>query len=466
MLKKHMEIETKNNLIETVKAKNAFLEEVGLLRGSSFGEPNREKFAFRLSPDCLEFTEGQRAEMEEINDLMFGEGGFLKGSLKLFDRTLTDPRFTSTPVGSRVVRTLSVGIPKIERGIQRAFQSQIPAMVRIDLALTQKEGPDEPSLRIMEIEGDKTHAFGFVTMIDLFGKEMKMEGQKAQGLVSAFQEILRLKRIDPEKPIALIVGSSERFYEAELGIFSTLAKEQGLNICIIPERELVVEPQGVRSCSAGGQLTDLLMNLPVLTPLGRIGTGVDALSILDLYRDSKIQCLIPPKRFLGNKGLMGLISNGDSDSELETVLEENFSPQKLKNLRRFFPSTIVIGKKNQAIIRSKIEEDSDGFVIKKTVSSGMKGVALPNARQRQEAFLHEAFKNPFNFILQRKIEQETKEFNFAEPDMLDEVKRATMFMRISLFASEVGVAAVGITARETPDVQGARDSIQIPGVFR
>lgn len=438
------------------------LEKLGLWAGS-----NKDKFAFRLSPDSLELTRAQKDELEEINELIFGQGGFMQGALALFDKTF-DPRFTSNPSGGKVARTLSLGTPKCEKEILQTFRSQVPALVRLDLALT---GAGNTSFKILEVEGDKTHAFGYATMTDMFAGESALKSGQLPGLIEVFRQILKKNMVPKEKSVALIVGRSEMFYEQELGIFANLAQASGVNIIMLPERDVQVTDKGISPKDGSfphvknNFITDTLVNLPILTPAGERGTGIGAELLLRLFAEAKISCLIPPKRFLGSKGLLALVSNGDNDKGLETVLEECFDSQKITRLREFIPQTFVISKKSRPFASAELDDDPGRWVIKKSVSSGMKGVALPEGN-RQRSMLGEAIQNPYNFVMQKKVDQETREFRFSEPDNLNQIKKARMFMRISPFCTPNGIATISVTCRETPDVHGSRDSIQIPVIFK
>lgn len=452
---KNMETDNQN-LIAIVKSQEEFLREVGLWTG----EASRSKYGFRLSPDSLEITASQRMELTEINDLVYSEGGFLDGSMELF-RQIFNPRFTSTKVGGRISRALRMGIPRQEGPIQRSFQTQIPAIAKLDLALACSG----PAFRILEVEADQAHGFGYVTIADRFGIRTFPNKAYLPGLITVLGDSLVERGFSTKKPLALIVGRLESFYEQELEVFSGIANKEGLNIMFIPERELVVSADGVASHNNRNSVTDLLVDLPILTSAGRIGTGVDSVNLLDLYAQAKIECLIPPKRFLSNKNLLGLISNGSDDQDLEKVLLDVFNESKLSRLRRFIPVSAVINRKTEDYAALRVINNPDNWVIKKAVASGSKGVALPSSPDRQRAFLQEALVNPHSYIIQEKVEQEARRFHFAEQSELGDLRSALMYMRLTLFASPIRMAALALTARETEDVHGAKDCIQIPVVY-
>lgn len=446
--------ENTEKLLEIVRTQDSLLEDTGFWDSPSA----RKKYAFRLSPDQLELSSDEKAELEELNALIYGENGVLKGAVRLFAKT-RQQQFASRREFSKIGTTLKIGLPKNERGIQDTYPLDVPAIVRLDLARTN--GSASTRFKIMELEGDKTHAFGYSTLIDMMMDPTIPSINRPMGIIESLRRATTNRGIQ-DSNLALLIGSSESFYEQELEVFAQLARKQGLNIYSIPERDLAVTPKGI---PVNGTVTNELVNLPILTPDGRYGTTVDAQSLLDLYAEARVACLIPPKRFLGSKGLIGLISNGDQDPAIEGVLVDTFSQETLDGIRKYLPRTYIINKKNQQVVRDELAKNPNRWVIKKTMSSGMRGVGLPTFADRQRLLLDEACANPFNFVIQEIIDQQTQEFNYAESGNYDILNRAPMFMRIELFASEVGIATVLVTARETPDVHGAKDAIQIPAVF-
>src|SRR5579859_156771 len=125
-----------------------------------------EKYKYRLSPDALLLSAPERADIETVANLVYCEGGFLDGAIKLYSKTLI-PQFRSKPVGSLVVRALSSGIGKKEIPMQDVA-SRLPFICRLDLMRAKTENSEEPLFKIAEVEGDKTHGFGYLTIIDLF----------------------------------------------------------------------------------------------------------------------------------------------------------------------------------------------------------------------------------------------------------------------------------------------------------
>lgn len=431
-----------------IQAQAEFYERIGMWSPFDAG-----KYDFRLSPDVLELTLVQKKELDEMAMLIYGEGGYLDGSVRLIKLT-EDPKFTGTRVGGAIRKSLFFGIRKDEQALQ-LVDDVLPFISRLDLVLTDGSDADNTSFKIVEVEGDKTHAFGYVTMPVHFNNIVSGNSQPL-GVVEALGKKLQ-ERGGVDLETTLIVGESEAFYERELSVFAKIANESGLNLSVVREKKLDV-----------GRLNGVVVSIPTLTPAGLKGSGIESADLYSRYVSGAIDCLIPPKRFLGNKSLLGIIKNSLGDEELERVLRETFSSTALAGLRKYIPDTVAVNKGNSRIVADLYESGPEEWVVKEIMSSGMRGVKLPDKATPDEVIEARASlirQQPYNFILQRKVPQKRCEFKFAERDNLGTVKSAPMFMRISPFVTGDGVAAVGVTARETPAVHGARDAIQIPVKF-
>lgn len=455
-----MEREKLEKLTEVgiLDAQSKFLERVGLWTTPDL----KEKYAYRLSPDCLKLSNKEKKDLEEIANLIYAPGGFLDGSLKLFQKTLS-PQFTGVATGGIVRRGLTAGIAKREIPIQEILSEQKPFIVRLDLVKLKRKNESDPSFQIVEVEGDKTHGFGYLSIMDYFREEFV--GRKdTRGIVWALEEELTKRNIKKGEPIILIVGQNERFYLTELEIFSKFAQRTGINLCTALEDQIKV---GKDSIFAGEKDTEprVLVNIPVLTSTGYSASGINEERLFELYQQGKIVCLIPPKRFLGSKGLLGLVRNGDNDPEIESVLNSVFNPELLLKIKKYIPETILVTRRNKKLVEKLLTEEPNAWVVKQTMSSGTKGVSLPDDPEKRKKFLEQALSIPFNYVIQKKIPQETRVFSFSEAESPTLVKKAKMFMRVELFACPSGIATVGVTARETPSVHAQEDAIQIPVIF-
>lgn len=439
---------------EILQSQAKFLRDIGLWRNSVLFE----KYSYRLSPDALFITEEEKRQLDEIAALLYLSGGFFDGSLQIFNKTAS-LQFRSTRTGGTVARALTSGIKRSEIPLQNAFPSQKPFICRLDLVKTQRQ---EPAFQVVEIEGDKTHGFGFLSIMDYF-REQYMGRRDTAGITFALKSEIKRQGFSEDVPLILLVGLSERFYITEMKIFEQFARAQGINLIAALETEVEIQNDYIVSKRKGIR-TNILISLPTLTPNGYKASGIDEEALFDLYTSGKIKCLIPPKRFLGSKALLGIISNAGKDYELERLLNEVFDPNFLRTFRKYLPNTILVTKRNKNLVADLLRENPDGYVIKQIMTSGMKGVSLPNDPQKRKRFIEDALSTPFNYIIQEKVNQGTRAFSFAEPGTAD-IQQSEMFMRVELFATCDGIATIGVTARETPSVHGAKDAIQIPIIF-
>lgn len=417
-----------------------------------WNSPDDEKYRYRLrlSPDLFPISPESLAELKTINELMYQDNGFLRGSVSLYTAT-ANPKLSGFPVWGFLSRSLRTGIPKNEINLQQLYPNWLPSIIRLDLA----ERSDNPLFQIMEVEGDKTHAFGYSTIADF------VRDKDEPALPGIAKTLARSLDNNSDSPVLLIVGQQERFYEPELNYFCKEAtSETGRQFIMVPEKQLKIDNDGLYKEGEDFR-SRVLVNLPILTPFGPSGTGVDQESILEEYRTGKLTCLIPPKRFLGNKALLGIISNCDKNPEIEMILRQFFQEKTLDTLRRYIPNSSLIWKSNLNYWQDELSDNPELWVVKQTTSSGMKGVALPDNPQKQKALLEEASTRPGQFIVQRRIEQKKRKFNFSEPENLNQTQAAIMYTRVELFASLYGIAAILVTARENPAVHGAPDAIQI-----
>lgn len=439
-------------LNQIIAAQERIIVESGLWSTTSL----RQKYEFRLSPDALCLSASQRREMENICGFLYQKDGFFEGSMKLYRLSL-DQRFASTHVGGTIKRALTAGIPKREIPFQ-GIVPDAPLFSRVDLMETND---GKPAFMSAEIEGDKAHGFGYLTLVDSF-KEMFFGVRDTEGIIEIINKRMSEKGIDPEDPVIAIVGKAERFYLGEMNMFSGFCRRKNVNLYVVPEDEVQINQNGI--FASGVPESRILLNMPSLTPAGFGGTQIDEARIYNSIASRQIECLIPPNRFLGSKSLLALVSNGDDNQDLESVLRECFNADALEGLRTMIPQTILITKKNRKLISTILADDPGEWVIKKVISSGMKGVALPSDKEKLADFVDEATASPFNYVVQRKVSQRTERFRFSEPGSLS-MNSAQMYMRIELLASPSGLASVGVTAREEPSVHGARDAIQIPVIF-
>ncbi len=414
----------------------------------------RGKYSFRLSSEVLALSKAEQTELNTISDLIYSRGGFFDGAIRLFNQALNGNR--------AIYDILAAGLDKQELDLIDPVSLTPPFISRADLMRTADQ---KQLFQIAEIEGDKTHAFGYASILDLL-RNQTMDRDDTPGIIAVLKAEIERFNLPAAKPIVLAVGNGEKFYIGELSVFAKLANEASINLIVLPEDDLEVDQYGIGPRSTPTR-TDTVIRIPDLffTPVDSSIKQRSALSLklLRLHKQGLIRSFIPPGRFLVSKNLLALISNPQGDRLIESALNSCFDSGVIRGLRKFIPITLVINQETRDLAMSLLTRESDNWVIKQAISSGMKGVNL--GRERRSEFIKRALTFPNQFVIQKKVRQLTKRFTFTEADDPRTIKEAEMYMRISPFFTKDGIATIGVTARETPAVHGAKDAIQIPVVF-
>jgi len=413
------------------------------------------RYSFELSPDVPVFTAEQKAEIQWINHIIFSaSGGYLHGSLKMYKDLKDSEKLRNDPTGRNIWKALNNGISKHELAIQGQF-NQLPIFARCDLMSVLSTGKHSPLFQIAEVEGDKTHGMGYYdgfihkNSLDITGD---INGQ-------TFSEAVKMCVGD--EVVVLLVGDKELFYLPEMkSLLLPEAISQGLNLVVATEDQLELTQDEEMPIEAGGVKARWMVNIPELNPDGLLVKPEVGKNLYNLYADGSISCLIPPNRFLGNKALMGIVSNGLNDPKLDRWIEGYFK-WELGPMRHFFPITIMVTKENVAQVIEILQSQPGDWVIKKTVSSGAKGVSLGDDTAQRTRMMAELSAAPFNYILQKKVEQSTRSFWHADPTTMD-LLYSPMYTRTELYTQFGDPLTVGVTARASKAVHVQHDAIQIP----
>ncbi len=432
------------------------------LEGSLWSnESDREKYKFELSPNVKLFNREQENELREISSAVYAPGGFLHGSLKMFSALKESDALKGFLTGGVIWKSLSLGINKYELGVQALF-NQLPLFARCDLMLQSDQNAGQTNFQIAEIEGDKIHGMGYYDGFIL------LNSKEIIGQISGTTFVEAIKGAVGDETIFLLVGDSERFYLAEMEkLLKPAARQAGLNLTVATEESLKINPGQNFPLEVGRSKSRWLVNIPTLNPNGHLvkPAGACGENIYDLYKDGAIYCLIPPNRFLCNKSLLGIISNGLNDPMIDQWLQEYFKWSTIQTLRKYLPTTILVTKANKNEVASLLQKEGDKWVIKKTVSSGAKGVSLTNnGNDGRGTMIADLMTAPASYILQQKVEQTPLPFWHTESGHL---KHSLMYTRVELYSQygDGGILTVGITARKSKAVHVQKDAIQIPVRF-
>lgn len=176
-----------------------------------------------------------------------------------------------------------------------------------------------------------------------------------------------------------------------------------------------------------------------------------------LYHQGEINFLIPPKPFLGSKALLALLRNDTENETLEAILRSQISCHALECLRQHIPETYFIGKRTKEDL-SENKYNGRRFVLKETISSGMKGTTFGDEKHFA-AMMQLAQKSCYQFVLQEEVTNDAQMFEYFDGD--GEICRDNWFMRITAHYAIGHIADIVITARRDKKVHGALDCLQL-----
>ncbi len=179
--------------------------------------------------------------------------------------------------------------------------------------------------------------------------------------------------------------------------------------------------------------------------------------LVQAYDENPEKFMFPLVPWTATKGLLGIVSNGYGNPEIEHLVENFYAGGNLNLFRTYTPPTVNISKQG----KEKHWCYGKKFVLKKNVSSGLKGVWIADTT-------HEEFQKASNikrstYIAQEFVEQRT----FPIPYYTEKghVRTADWYLRLTAYIGANGeVLDTEITGRQTPDVHGAPDCIMLPCV--
>lgn len=424
------------------KAIKDFVEKSGLWSGEE------EKYKFILSPDVYKIGKKQARELEEIGPALYD---CLSGIGRI-GAIAENPKIAHGKTWNMISRVLRVGIPKHYHGIQMRDPSKTPAICKVDLAET------EDGYKIVEIDAHNKHGLGYSALAAGIKNLIMPENNFCYpSVVGAIAREIEKKNLGME--VAIICAEQEKFYLRELEIFSEEMKKYEIKIKVVPEKFLEIK-NGSLAFKKMKALPKLLMDFPFLYH----SPGINE-RMAQMYAEGEIDFLITPKPFLGSKSLMALLRNDENDSVLEAILLSQISKQSVDIMRKYIPETFLVAnsnggeKKNEFL--KKIQNSK--FVLKETVSCGMKGVIFSDEPDFPAEF-SKAHKSYYQFILQKEIDSVPKKFNYY-PARGNALCQDEWFMRVTAHYSARQVADVIVTARRDKKVHGATDCLQLGSII-
>jgi hypothetical protein len=407
------------------------IAESGMWHGS-----RKASHGFLLSPSVYPLT---KAQQEELHRLGLAIYDCLRG-LSHIAVIAFDPQLNYSGAWLRARRIFSTGVPKAYLPLQGMNVKHIPQLLKVDLMVDQ-----EGQFRIAEIDGHNKHGLGYSTLGLRFRKALYPDAASLPGTVALLAE--EIKRMGHER-ITLFYADQERFYIPEFQVAQQEFNAHGIECALLAEME----------ADEARLKTGLYLDLPFLYHRDRLYDG-----ICTAYRNSDAQFIIPPKPFLGAKGVLAFLRNDDQDTGTEALLRSFIREKSLEEVRSVIPETILVGKQGASlpIVQKRITQKR--FVLKESISSGMKGTVFSDGPDFQ-ATLARAYQSNMNWILQEEVVNQPQTFSWYEPDKKEgEVLRTSedWFMRVTVQYVNRQLGDVIVTARRGKAVHGAPDCLQL-----
>lgn len=422
----------------------------GILRECLWrGEERRQRYSYILSPDLYEVGVEQRQQLEEL-------GPALRSVLLGVGRIATialNPDLASNRTWQMIGKALNVGVPSVYRAIQVKEPRALPVLCKVDL-LQASDG----RYYIAEIDGHNKHGLGYMALHARTARALRPNAQFLPGVVST---IVNHMQALGESKLVLLYGHKERFYLAEFEVLAASLAQEGVELTLVDEIEIRVSGYGFGlglSTDQGPLDGKVFVDMPFMDKNPQL-----AQALAELYQAGKVQFLLPPRPFFSSKALLGLLRNDQSSEELETILRSQIPEHALEVIRRFIPETYLIGFGPGWNKTTWRELAKSGFVLKETISSGMKGTLFVDETERFERTLSLALSSPYRFILQREVENQPMRFRYFNDG--DEILQDTWFSRIIVHFAGREMVEIELTARKDKAVHGAPDCLQLGTVL-
>jgi len=414
---------------------NTVISQSGLWNGRG-----KESHGFLLSPSMYEITKYKQQELTKlgiaISDCLFGLSHI---ATIAYDSSLN---YRGPWLLARKI--FSTGVPKIYQELQGMNIKHIPKLIKVDLMVDQ-----DGIFKIAEIDGHNKHGLGYSTLGLRFREALFPDAVALPGTVKILAtEIRHMGHTE----IKLFYADQERFYVPEFEIAKQEFAKYGINCIIVGEMKVdeTFLEQG------------LFLDLPFL--YHRIGLYE---KIIPAYKNGHVKFIIPPKPFMGSKGVLALLRNDEEDRQIETLLRTFIKGSSLALVRQYIPETVLVGKYAEGMSSVKNRVSRKRFVLKESISSGMKGTVFSDDEKFDEVLLR-ACESNMNWILQEEVVNQPQTFSWFENETEDVLRPKTAndwFMRVTAQYVHRELADIVVTARRDKAVHGAKDCIQIGTVI-
>ena len=409
----------------------AVISESGIWSGT-----RKESHAFLLSPNAYQITEAQCQELRNLgvalHDCLLGLSHI---AVIAYDQSLN---YGGAWLLAR--RVFSTGVPKVYQELQGMNVRHIPRLLKVDLMVDQ-----DGNFKIAEIDGHNKHGLGYSTLGLRFREALYPQAKALPGTVKILAE--EVKRLG-HATIKLLYADQERFYVPEFEIARQEFAKYGVDCVVVSEMDTN------KSFLESGMFLDLpfLYHKKELYEI-----------IVSAYKNGKVEFIIPPKPFLGAKGVMALLRNDGENEHLEALLCSFIKKQSLEAVREYIPETLLVGRRAEGVGSVTERVSRKRFVLKESISSGMKGVVFSDEACFGSVLSHACATN-MNWILQEEVVNQPQTFSWFENGKGDSQKIKTAddwFMRVTVQYVNRQLGDVIVTARRDKAVHGGKDCLQM-----
>jgi len=409
-----------------------------VLNSGLWDEGRDKTHAFVLSPQVHEFSVEQAQRLSSL-------GIHICKCLEGVGRIAAIGANKGLTYGQKwrfVNRLLQSGVPEWYTNLFAINPAAIPALLKVDFV------EDRNGLHhVVEIDGHNTHGLGYQ---ELFARMRRLTHPGATGFPGVAPFLAELISTRGGGRAAFVFADEERFYRPEFEILRASLHNLGVDLAVVQEAETEISETGL---TAGGQeLPPLLLNFPVMHHNQPVKT-----KLMELYGTGKIDFIIPPKPFHGSKNILGLLRNEEQDGEIESILRSQIPAESLGAVRACIPETHLVGNRHERDYWQDLQNQG-GYVLKKAISSGMKGTLFQGDDGFDQAF-DKACAAHGDYVLQRQVLHSRTVSYFDCGGGKETVAQSECYLRIIVhFAAFSGVADACITAKETRAVNGGKES--------
>jgi hypothetical protein len=406
----------------------AAIDSTGIWRGG-----REESHGFVVSPDVYELT---HANAELLAELARATNNCLLGASRLMAIAADSSLAGHAPGYTRINRLLGRGTLY---GLGASIRpGALPILRKVDIV----PGADG-NLWIAEIDATNPRSLGYSLLGRALVQTIRPAADTLCGVVPFLVEQLQRRKV---QELTFLYGHTQRFYAPEFAILARELLGHGIVMHVLDEDDIVMVENRPTIAKTGYALPSVFVDFPPMNHNKPLINWLTAAA-----KAHAVQFLVPPKHFLSSKALLAVLSNATGNETIERLLLTQIEAKDLATLRRHLPPTFVIDETLPA------GKPYGHMVLKKAVSSGMRGVTFGGTRRFADE-LQMARRAPGQFVLQQRVQPAS--FRFASYTAQGNLEPAKdWFLRLTAYFSYRGVEDVAVTARTDVRVHGASDAI-------